>query len=141
MGLDPLSSILDFGKAVIERFIPDPKQKAEAIEKLAEMKQSGDLAAMAAQTNINAIEAANPNMWVAGWRPGIGWVCGAGLAMAYVVGPLVELVIALVAVAHGKPFVAPVVDMNTLSPILLGMLGMAGLRTYEKVQGAQGNHD
>jgi hypothetical protein len=44
-------------------------------------------------------------------------------------------------VAHGKPFVAPVVDMNTLSPILLGMLGMAGLRTYEKVQGAQGNHD
>jgi hypothetical protein len=140
MSLDPLSSVLDFGKALIERFVPDPKAKADAIQKLAEMQQSGDLAVMAQQANINAVEAASPNAFIAGWRPGVGWVCGGGLAMAYVVGPFVQMVIALVAVAHGKPFVAPVVDMSTLSPILLAMLGMAGLRTYEKVNNAQGNH-
>jgi hypothetical protein len=140
VALDPLSSVLDFGKAVIERFIPDPKAKAEAIQQLAQMQQSGDLAAMAQQANINAIEAANPNLLIAGWRPAVGWVCGAGLAMAYVASPAVALVISLVGVFHGKPFVAPVVDLTTLSPILMAMLGMAGLRTYEKVQGAQGNH-
>jgi hypothetical protein len=139
MALDPLSSILDFSKAVLERFVADPKAKAEAIQQLAQMQQSGDLAAMAQQANINAIEAANPNMLIAGWRPGIGWVCGAGLAMAYVVGPLVQLGIALVAVAHGLPFVPPVVDLTTLSPILMAMLGMAGLRTVEKVTKSEGN--
>jgi hypothetical protein len=140
MGFDIVSSVADLAKSLVERLLPDPKMKADALQKLAELQQNGDLAAMAQQADINKVEAASPNAFIAGWRPGVGWVCGGGLAMAYVVGPFVQMIIALVAVFHGKPFVAPEVDMSTLSPILMAMLGMAGLRTYEKVQGKQGNH-
>jgi len=139
MPLPLIGSILDLAGKVIERVIPDPAAKAAAIQKLAELEQSGELQAMAMQAKINEIEAASPDRFISGWRPAVGWVCAAGLAMAYVAGPAVSLVISLVGMFHGHPFVAPVVDMATLSPILLGMLGMAGLRTFEKVQGAEGN--
>jgi holin (3TMs family) len=139
MPLPIIGSVLELGKTLIERLIPDPKMKAEAMLELARLEQSGDLAAMAMQAKINEIEAANPNMLIAGWRPAVGWVCAAGLAMAYVAGPAVSLVVSIVGLFHGVPFVPPVVDMATLSPILMGMLGMAGLRTWEKMKGAEGN--
>ena len=139
MPLPLIGSILDLAGKVIERVIPDPAAKAAAIQKLAELEQSGELQAMAMQAKINEIEAASPDRFISGWRPAVGWVCAAGLAMAYVAGPAVSLVISLVGMFHGHPFVPPVVDMATLSPILLGMLGMAGLRTFEKVQNAEGN--
>ena len=139
MPLPLIGSILDLAGKVIERVIPDPAAKAAAIQKLAELEQSGELQAMAMQAKINEIEAASPDRFISGWRPAVGWVCAAGLAMAYVAGPAVSLVISLVGMFHGHPFVAPVVDMATLSPILLGMLGMAGLRTFEKVKDVEGN--
>jgi hypothetical protein len=135
MALDPLSSILDFGKAVIERFIPDPKAKAEAIQKLAEMQQSGDLQAMAQQANINAIEAANPNIFIAGWRPAVGWVCAAGLAVILVIGPLLAWGSALA----GKPIAAPVMPVEATMTLVTSMLGMASLRTYEKLKDKESN--
>ena len=139
MPLPFIGPVIDIVGKVLDRVIPDPKQRAEAALAVQQLQQSGDLAAMAQQADINKIEAASPSLLIAGWRPAIGWVCGAGLAMAYVVGPLVQLVIAIVAVCHGLPWVPPVVDMTTLGPILMAMLGMAGLRTWEKVQNAEGN--
>ena len=139
MPLPIIGSILSLGEKIIDKVLPDPKAKADALQKLAELEQSGDLAAMAMQAEINKIEAASSDRFIAGWRPAVGWVCGAGLAMAYVVGPLVILLISLVNVFRGVPFVPPVVDMTTLSPILMGMLGMAGLRTWEKVANAEKN--
>jgi hypothetical protein len=134
-----LGSILDIGDKLIDRLIPDPKANADAKQKLMELQQSGDLAAMGQQAEINKIEAANPDRFISGWRPAVGWVCAAGLAMAYILGPAVMWISAIVAWTHGRPFTAPVVDMATLMPVLMAMLGMAGLRTYEKTKDVEKN--
>lgn len=135
MALDPLSSILDFGKTIIERFVPDPKAKADAIQKLAELQQSGELAKMAQQSNINAIEAASPNIFIAGWRPAVGWVCAAGLAVILVIGPLLAWGSALA----GKPVKAPEMPVEATMTLVTSMLGIATLRTIEKARDVESN--
>lgn len=135
MGFDPVSSIVDIGRLLIEKLIPDPKAKAEAAQKLLEMQQAGDLAVIANQTRINEIEAASPNLFVAGWRPFIGWVCGAGLAVMLVVGPLMAWGSALA----GRPFKQPEMPTEVIMALSTSMLGLAGMRTYEKLKGVEGN--
>jgi len=139
MALPVIGALLSIGERLIDKLIPDPKAKADALQKLAELEQSGDLAVMQGQMEINKIEAANSDRFVSGWRPGIGWVCGGGMVMAYIVSPLVQLIISIVGVFKGQPFVAPEVDMTTLMPILTAMLGMAGLRTFEKYHDVEKN--
>ena len=87
MALDPISALLDVGSKVIDRVWPDPAQAASAKLELMKLQQSGELAQIAGQMDINKVEAANPSVFVSGWRPGIGWVCGAGFAVQFVVGP------------------------------------------------------
>ncbi len=127
----PLSSVFDLGGKIVERIFPDPKQAAEAKAKLAEMQLNGELQKMAleaglmqGQIEVNKIEAASTNMFVAGWRPFIGWVCGAALAYSAIVDPLV----------NGR---TP--DTTITMQVLLGLLGLGGLRTWEKIKGAEGN--
>jgi hypothetical protein len=140
MAFDPLSALLDLGGKLIDKLLPDPAAKAAAIQKLAELKQSGDLAILAAETDlmkgqmdINKVEAANTNLFVAGWRPGVGWVCVAALAMQFIVGPLLLWGSHLV----GHPITVPEMNLSALMPIVLGMLGLGTLRTVEKLAGAQ----
>lgn len=135
MGL-PILDALNIGGKLIDHFFPDPAKKAEAQAKLLEMAQSGDLAVIAGQVEINKIEAASPNMFVAGWRPAVGWICAAGLAYQFILRPLMTFGAAL----FGHPVVAPDLDMGTLMVLLTGMLGFGGLRTFEKVNDAAGNH-
>lgn len=131
MAFDPLSGILNIGQTLIEKLIPDPKAKAEALQKLAEMQQNGDLAVIAGQNNINAIEAANSNLFVSGWRPFIGWVCGSALALQMVILPLIMAISSLC----GHPVVIPPLDVSLLTTLLVGMLGLGGMRTVEKLSG------
>jgi hypothetical protein len=131
MSLDPISALLDVGSKVIDRVWPDPAQAASAKLELMKLQQSGELAQIAGQMDINKAEAANPSLFVSGWRPGIGWVCGAGFAVQFVVGPLAEWGSAL----YGHPVKFPQMDMGTMMPLLLGMLGLGGMRTAEKIQG------
>lgn len=131
MALDPISAVLDVGKTLIERFIPDPKQKAEALLKLREMEQSGDLQVIANQIEINKIEAASPRLFVSGWRPFIGWVCGAALALQLIIIPLAVYGANLA----GKPVPAPVMSVELLTTMVISMLGIGGMRTYEKKNG------
>lgn len=131
MAFDPLSSILDFGKSLIDKLIPDPKAKAEALLKLEELRQSGDLAVIAGQNKINEIEAANANVFVSGWRPFIGWICGAALAMQFVVAPVVMWGSTLA----NHPVSLPAMQTELLTTLLIGMLGLGGMRTVEKLQG------
>ncbi len=133
MAFDPVTSVLDVGKSLIERLIPDPKAKAEATQKLLEMQQSGDLAVIAAQSKINEIEAASPNMFIAGWRPAVGWVCVLGLAIT-VFSPLLSWGAALAK----HPVTVPPIPMDALMTLLIGMLGLGGMRTVEKLQNAEG---
>ncbi len=80
------------------------------------------------QIDINKIEAAHKNIFVAGWRPFIGWVCGVAIAYSFVLHPIVEWIIAI----NGLEVVAPSLDTTQLFNLVIAMLGMAGLRTYEK---------
>ncbi len=131
MALDPISALLDVGSKVIDRVWPDPAQAASAKLELMKLQQSGELAQIAGQMDINKVEAANPSVFVSGWRPGIGWVCGAGFAVQFVVVPLAEWGSAL----YGHPVKFPQMDTGTMMPLLLGMLGLGGMRTAEKIQG------
>jgi hypothetical protein len=130
MALDPLSALLDIGGKVIDRVWPDPEKAAAAKLELFKMQQSGELAAMAGQMEINKVEAASSSLFVSGWRPAIGWVCGAGFAIQFVVGPLAEWGSAF----YGHPVKFPQMDTGTMMPLLLGMLGLGSLRTVEKLQ-------
>ena len=131
MALDPLSALLDIGGKVIDRVWPDPAQAAAAKLELFKLQQSGELAQIAGQMDVNKAEAANPNVFVSGWRPFIGWVCGLGFGVQFVFGPLAEWGSAL----YGHPVKFPAMDTGTMMPLLLGMLGLGGLRTAEKIQG------
>lgn len=131
MGFDPISSILGIGQSLIDKLIPDPKQKADALLKLREMEQSGDLAIIAGQNDINKIEAASQLTFISGWRPAVGWVCASALAFQLVLGPLLSLVGGML----GRPVSPPVLQTELLTTLLVGMLGLGGMRTVEKLQG------
>ena len=131
MALDPVTAVLDIGGKLIDRMWPDPAQAATAKLELIKLQQSGDLAQMTGQLEINKIEAASNSTFVSGWRPAIGWVCALALLYQYLVRPLAVAVFA--AVGHPLP-VMPGLDEN-LWQLMMAMLGMGGLRTFEKVQG------
>tara|TARA_R110002126_G_scaffold170167_1_gene319111 strand:+ start:422 stop:856 length:435 start_codon:yes stop_codon:yes gene_type:complete len=137
-----LSGLFDLGKGLIDRLWPDPAQKAAAQMELLKMQQSGDLAQLAAETDLaklqiqtNIEEAKSTNWWVAGWRPAIGWVCGAGLAYAALVEPFARFA-AKVWFGYTGDF--PVIDTDLTMQILMGMLGLGAMRSVEKVNGAEG---
>lgn len=121
---------------VLDRAWPDPAQKAAAAQALAEMQQQGEfkridaeLAAMQMQATINTSEAQSADPFVARWRPFIGWVCGAGFAWNFIGLPVTRLLCDIA----GHPVAITPADMTEMMPILLGMLGLGGMRTYEKV--------
>lgn len=131
MALPIIGSILDIGNKLIDKLIPDPKQKAEALLKLQELEQSGDLAVIAGQNRINEIEAANPSLFVSGWRPMVGWVCASALGFQLVIGPMIVWGSELI----GHPVHPPIMQTELLTTLLVGMLGLGGMRTVEKLQG------
>lgn len=135
---DAIGAALNIGGKIIDRVIPDPAQAAAAKLELIKLQQSGDLAQMdavkdlaIAQIGTNTAEATNASMFVSGWRPFVGWVCGMGLATQFVVRPFFLWGTNL---AH-KAADFPVLDLGTLSTLLFGMLGLGAMRTMEKVNG------
>lgn len=131
MSFDPATALLDIGAKLVDRLFPDPAKKSEAMLKLMELQQSGDLAAIASQTQINQIEAASPKLFVSGWRPAVGWVCVLGLFTQFLLRPLTIFTAGL----FGRVVSFPELDMGTLMTLLAGMLGLSGLRTFEKING------
>lgn len=113
--------------SVLDKLFPNPAEAAAAKLKLMEMLQAGDLA----QLGVNQAEASNPRLFVAGWRPFIGWVCGSAFAWNYLLGPMITQLLFIV----GHPVTYTPLDLTEMMPVLLGMLGLGGMRTYEKLQG------
>jgi hypothetical protein len=137
--LTGIGSLFDFAGKIIDRVFPDPAQRDAAKLELFRAQQAGEFKEMdqafalaQAQVGVNAAEAANSSLFVAGWRPFIGWTCGAALAYVGLVEPLARFV-AAVAYHYGGPF--PVIDTAVTLQVLLGMLGLGGMRTFEKLQG------
>ena len=131
MSLDPISAALDIGGKLIDRLWPDPAQAAAAKLELFKLQQNGELAAMTAQTDINKAEATSGSMFVAGWRPSVGWVCSAALFFQFIVAPTIQWGMAIA----DRTVTLPALDTGTLIALLMSMLGVGGMRTLEKLNG------
>jgi len=129
--MDPISALLNIGNTLITKLFPDPAQAAQAQLELLKLQQNGDLATMVAQTDINKVEAASSSMFVAGWRPFVGWVGGFGLAYAAILEPILRLIATL----WGYTGEFPVIDTTITMQILFGLLGLGAMRSYDKVKG------
>jgi hypothetical protein len=129
-------------EAITGEKIKDPAEMAKISLQLSQLEQMANQG----QISINKIEAAHKSLFVAGWRPFIGWVCGVAIAYAFVGQPLIEWGVAIANVttdiitvdADGVKTITkelvktPIIDSDTLYQLVLAMLGMATLRTYEK---------
>jgi hypothetical protein len=123
----------DIRTAITGKAPLDPTKLAELEMRALEVEQI----LMTAQTKINEIEAAHPSMFVAGWRPAIGWICGLGLFVQYFAFPIASWILPIV----GHPEIKlPVMDVSDLHPLLFGLLGLGTLRSYEKSKGIARNH-
>ena len=129
MGLPVLSTLLELAKEPLDRLIVDKNAKAKFEHELAVAAMNAGIA----QLEINKTEAQHPSIFVAGWRPFVGWVCAAALAwhfMLYDIFVWIQLVF--------WPDITTPPQLNgteTLITVLLSMLGLGGLRTFEKLNG------
>lgn len=124
MALDPLTAGLDLASTVISKLFPDKSAQEQA-------QLAAALAIVQGQLDINKVEANSTSLFTSGWRPFIGWVCGAGCAWNWIGLPAAKFACALYGV-HVDLFQA---DLSEMMPLLLGMLGLGGLRTIEKIKG------
>lgn len=124
-----LSAVLPSVMEVAGRFLPEDKEKRAAAEREIEAQLTTHLAQIdLAQLDINKTEAAHRSIFVAGWRPFIGWSCGVALAWNYIAQPILVFTLA----QTGNLVELPALDMSQMMPVLMGMLGLGGLRTFEK---------
>jgi len=119
-----LGAVSDLASTVINKIWPD-KSEAE------KQQLAAAVMVVQGQLDINKVEAANPSVFVSGWRPFIGWVCGVACAWNWI-----GLKMALFIAAYlGNPLDMQPADVSEMMPVLLGMLGLGGLRTVEKLKG------
>lgn len=136
MSLDPITAGIDLAKGLIDRVWPDASKKIEFEQKIAELQANGELQKMAAefdlakqQIAVNVEEAKSEKVFVSGWRPFIGWVCGGAYAYHFILQPLLAFVLA----ALGVVVALPTFNMDALSTVMFGMLGLGVYRSAEKI--------
>ena len=115
--IGPVSGLLD-------KFIEDKDQKAALANEIATMSERHSHEALKGQLEINQVEAAHKSLFVAGWRPFIGWTCGLGLAYNVIISQVLAIW-----------FDVPEVDSSLLMPVMTGLLGLGAMRSYEKTKG------
>jgi hypothetical protein len=132
-----LGSVFDFGSKIIDKIWPNKDEAEKAKLALAQLQQTGELQKLAqdfelakGQIVINTEESKSPSLFVSGWRPAIGWICGMALFYNYIFMPLFTYV----AVWIGNAPAMPALESGELMTLLFGMLGLGGLRTYEKTK-------
>jgi hypothetical protein len=126
MGLDVagIGAVADLASSLINRFFPDKTEQEKA-------QLAAALQIIQGQLDANKTEAANPSVFVSGWRPFIGWICGSACAWNWI-----GLKVAVFACAYfGHPVDLSPADLGEMMPVLMGMLGLGGLRTLEKING------
>jgi hypothetical protein len=143
MGIMPWDSAIELIKVGVEKIWPDKTKADEAFAALRAAEAQGAFAEIEnqwanakEQLAVNQQEAASQSVFVAGWRPFIGWVCGSAFAWSFVLQPAYVTLLA----SLGHPVLQqnlPVLDFNQIQPVLYGMLGLGALRTYEKVKGTK----
>ena len=127
-----ITSLIGPVTGILDRVIPDSDMKAKLAHEIATMSDTHAQQALLSQLEINKAEAASGSLFKGGWRPFIGWTSGIAFAYHFVLQPI--LVFVLTASGVDLPDL-PVFDMSTLLTVLGGMLGIGGLRSYEKSKG------
>jgi len=116
---------------LLDKFIEDKDQKSALAHEIATMSEKYAQENALAQMAVNKAEAASSSIFVSGWRPATGWVCVLGMAGNFIVTPFANFALGLA----GMDITIPVVPLDTMMPVLLGLLGLGGLRTLEKTKG------
>ena len=127
-----LTSLIGPVSGILDKVIEDKDQKAKLAHELATMADTYAQQALLAQLEINKAEAASGSVFKGGWRPFVGWVCGIALLYHFILSPLILFGITLTGIEIPP---IPAFDMGSLMTVLMGMLGLGGLRTYEKQKG------
>ena len=117
--LDIVGKLIDKVTDNVDRFTLDKEEKAKLI---AEINK--------AQLEVNKVEAGHTSKFVSGWRPFTGWICATAMAYHFILQPLLTFLL----YTFGNEVVLPTFDMTTLTTVLLGMLGLGGMRSFEKVK-------
>ena len=117
---------------LLDKFIEDKDQKNKLAHEIATISEKHAQELAKGQIEVNKVEASHRSALVAGWRPFIGWVCGVALAWHFVLAPVIIFIAAWLNVTLPA---LPEFDMGSLMTVLMGMLGLGGLRTFEKHKG------
>ena len=127
-----LNSLIGPATQILDKFVEDKDQKAKLAHELATMADRLAHEQQLAQIAVNKEEAASGSLFKGGWRPFVGWVCGIAFFYHFVLQPVIIFVVAIIGVNVPD---LPEFQMNTLLTVLGGLLGIGGLRTYEKQKG------
>ena len=118
---------------LLDKFIEDKDKKNAIAFELSTMAEKHAQELAKAQLEVNKTEAAHRSLFVSGWRPAVGWTCCIGLASQYILIPMANFALALA----DSTVKIPVLDMATMMPVLMGMLGLGAMRTVEKTKKVQ----
>lgn len=132
MALPFLSSLIEPVTGLLDKFVEDKDQKAKLAHEISTMADRHAQQLALAQIEVNKAEAASSSVWKGGWRPFVGWVCGTAFAYHFVIQPLA--IFGLAAYGMEVPSL-PDFEMGQLMTVLMGMLGLGGLRSFEKTKG------
>ena len=125
-----ISSLIGPATSLLDKFIEDKDQKMALAHEISTMAERHAQELAKGQLEVNKVEAASKSMFVAGWRPFIGWVCGIGFLSNFIIIPMANFGLALAKMS----IVIPMIDTTQMMPVLMGMLGLGAMRTVEKVQ-------
>ena len=127
-----INSLIGPATKLLDKVIEDKDQKAKLAHELATMADKLAHEQQLAQMAINKEEASSGSLFKGGWRPCIGWICGIAFGYHFVLQPVIVFVVVLIGMDIPE---LPSFDMGTLLTVLGGLLGIGGLRTYEKQKG------
>lgn len=127
-----LSNLIKPVMGLLDKFVEDKDQRATLAHEIATLSEKHAQQIALAQIEVNKAEAASGSLFKGGWRPAIGWVCASAFAYHFLLQPII--LFAIVATGAEVPSL-PQFDMTSLMTVMMGMLGLGGLRTYEKQKG------
>jgi len=125
-----IKSLIGPATKLLDKFIEDKDQKNALAHEIATMAEKHAVKIAQGQMEINKTEAAHKSLFVAGWRPFIGWTCGVAMLSNFLLIPMANFILDLA----GSKNVVPLIELETMMPVLMGMLGLGAMRSYEKVK-------
>ena len=125
-----IESLIGPVAGLLDKFIEDKDQKNALAHQIATISERHAQELAKGQLEVNKAEAASNSLFVAGWRPAVGWVCVLGMASNFVLIPMVNFILALAE----SSITVPLIDTSTMMPVLLGMLGLGAMRSAEKIK-------